>query len=76
MVSYPTTQSTESDSTDPETTDEPDSAESDVDGPGSTGPLARIAEKAAAVADVLSPFTSLLTAVVQAVTVWQLIKQV
>lgn len=73
MVSFPehTTQ-TESTATVDESdgTEEPDAAEEDAAEPGL---LARAAAFMQNVADVLSPFTALLTAIVQAYTVKTLV---
>ncbi|GGM46266.1 hypothetical protein [Haloarcula argentinensis] len=55
-------------------TDDPDSSSTDAGCPCDGNVLAGIAEKARIVADLIAPFSSLLTSLVQAATVVALIR--
>jgi len=72
MASFPEQQTTTSNSTDAAAeSDSGDSTDETDDGPGLLG---RFANYARTVADVLSPFTQLLTALVQAATVYTFVR--
>lgn len=79
MASFPdattTTDSESTTETTDTTTDGSTDTTTDESTEGTDGLLARLAERARTVADLLAPFTSLLTTVVQAATVWTLVRK-